>query len=294
MNTRWHEEDVAGRILDQIERGVVKGRVISIPAIAEDDDMLGRQTGDYLWDEPPYNYGHFLRQRQRESTSMMWAALYQQRPAPEEGDFFKAEWFKEVDIMPKGNLRIYGASDYAVTADGGDYTVHMVVGLDPHGRMYLCDVWRAQASSDVWVEAFCDLVLKWRPIGWAEEQGQIRSGIGPYLDRRQRERKAFVYREAFPTRGDKAVRAQSIRGRMALEGLYVPKAESWFSLFRNELLSFPAGKHDDQVDALGLIGQLLDIMVAGSSPAPKEPKTPATGYRPHRALVPQPGDWVAY
>jgi hypothetical protein len=55
-------------------------------------------------------------------------------------------------------LAIYGASDYAVTADGGDYTVHVVVGVDPEGRMYLLDLWRKQASSDVWIDAFCSLV----------------------------------------------------------------------------------------------------------------------------------------
>ncbi|MND01839.1 hypothetical protein D3C83_209900 [compost metagenome] len=52
MNTRWHEEDVAGRVLEQIERKEIKGRVISIPAIAEEEDLLGRQPGEYLWDEP--------------------------------------------------------------------------------------------------------------------------------------------------------------------------------------------------------------------------------------------------
>src|SRR5829696_2980174 len=87
--------------------------------------------------------------------------------------------------------------------------------------------------------------------------------VGPYLDRRQRERGAYAAREAFPTRGDKAVRAQSIRGRMALNGLYVPAGAQWLPAFRTELLTFPAGAHDDEVDALGLIGQLLDRMVLG-------------------------------
>jgi hypothetical protein len=58
MNTRWHEEDVAGRVLEQIERQEIKGRVISIPAIAEDNDPLGRQPGEYLWDEPK---GYIMR-----------------------------------------------------------------------------------------------------------------------------------------------------------------------------------------------------------------------------------------
>ena len=95
MNTRWHEDDVAGKVLAQIERKEIKGRVISIPAVAEADDPLGREPGEYLWEDPKgYDYGAFLRARQRETSPMMWAALYQQRPAPEEGDYFKVEWLK--------------------------------------------------------------------------------------------------------------------------------------------------------------------------------------------------------
>jgi hypothetical protein len=72
MNTRWHEEDVAGRVLEQIERKEIRGRVISIPATAEANDPLGREPGELLWDEPEgYNYGAFLRARQRETGPMM-------------------------------------------------------------------------------------------------------------------------------------------------------------------------------------------------------------------------------
>jgi predicted phage terminase large subunit-like protein len=295
MNTRWHEEDVAGRVLEQIERNEIKGRVISIPAIAEANDPLGRAPGEYLWDEPEgYDYAAFLRSRQRETSPMMWAALYQQRPAPEDGDYFKAAWLKPYDALPaRDSLRIYGGSDYAVTADGGDYTVHVVVGLDPDSRMYVLDLWRKQTASDEWIEAFCNLVNEWKPAGWAEEKGQISASVGPALDRRQRERKAYCYRQQFPTRGDKAVRAQSIRGRMALEGLYVPTGASWYPTFRSELLSFPAGKHDDQVDALGLIGQLLDQMVPGQRPKVPEKPKPDSGYRP-LSLGERPLDWILF
>ena len=128
-----------------------------------------------------------------------------------------------------------------------------------------------------WIEAFCDLVLRWRPLDWAEEQGQIKASVGPFLSRRQHERKAYVNREPFPTRGDKAVRAQSIRGRIALEGLYVPVHAPWYPAFRAELLGFPAGKHDGQVDALGLIGQLLDKMMA-CRPPKQDPELKRDGY----------------
>jgi predicted phage terminase large subunit-like protein len=268
IQTRWHEADLSGWLLEDHKH---EGwEVLDLPAI---DD-----GGKPLWPEQ-YDLAA-LEKIKLAIGARDWSALYQQRPTPDTGDYFKLDWLRPYEKAPaRDTLRIYGGSDYAVTSDGGDFTVHAVVGLDPEGRMYLLDLWRKQAASDTWVEAFCDLVLRWKPMGWAEEQGQIRSGVGPYLDRRQRERKAYVAREAFPTRGDKAVRAQSIRGRMAAEGLYVPTNAPWFPDFRSELLSFPAGKHDDQVDALGLVGQLLDRMVLGRKPSePDKPKN-ISGYK---------------
>ncbi len=275
IQTRWHEDDLAGRALQHND-----WTVISLPAVAEENDSLGRSPGQALWSDDEYGYGAQIEELRRTMPARTWSALYQQRPAPEEGDFFRSDWLRPYTTPPAAEtMRIYGGSDYAVTADGGDYTVHAVVGIDPEGRMYLLDLWRKQASSSDWVEAFCDLVRKWKPLGWAEEHGQIRSGVGPYLDRRQRERQAWCVREAFPTRGDKAVRAQSIRGRMALSGLYVPTGAPWYPDFRSELLSFPAGKHDDQVDAIGLVGQLLDKMINGAHPPAAAVRDNSSGYR---------------
>lgn len=280
MHTRWHDDDLAGRIERQLTSLGRSFRILKLPAEAQENDPLGREIGELLWDDPDgYNYGAFLRDRKEESTPRQWASLYQQNPVPDEGDYFKADWIRTVDILPdRSHLNIYGGSDYAVTADGGDYTVHVVVGLDPEGRMYLLDLWRGQTSSDAWVEAFCDLLAKWSPYDWAEETGQIRSSMGPLIERRMRERNVYTVREVFPTRGDKAVRAQSIRGRMAMNGLYVPTNAPWRNDLVSELLRFPAGVHDDQVDALGLVGQLLDKMDNGTKPVVKE-VTPAVGYK---------------
>ncbi len=279
IQTRWHEDDLAGRLLADQSAGGDQWDVISLPALAEQGDPLGRQPGQPLW--PEWEDTSELERKRRAVGPRDWSALYQQRPAPEDGDYFKVGWLKPyTTVPPLDTLAVYGASDYAVTADGGDYTVHIVVGVDPDGHMYLLDLWRKQASSDEWIEAFCSLVRQWKPREWAEEQGQIRAGVGPFLDRMQRERKAWVYRRDFPVRADKAVRAQSIRGRMAIDGLYVPQTAGWLADLRSELLSFPAGKHDDQVDALGLIGQLLDTISSGNKPATEEKKY-ASGYRPH-------------
>jgi predicted phage terminase large subunit-like protein len=236
---------------------------------------LGRKPGDFIWPEwfPPGHFEPFKR------NARTWNALFQQRPAPETGDFFRAEWLRHYEQTPdRETLRVYGASDYAVTKDGGNYTVHVVVGIDPHNQIYLLDLWRKQTGADEWVEQMCNMVATWRPLGWAEESGQIRAGIGPYLHKRLMERQLYVVRAPFPSRVDKSVRAQSIRGRMAMNGLYVPTYAGWYPDFKAELMLFPNGSNDDQVDALSLIGQVLDKMQPGekAKPPPAPPKVFST------------------
>ena len=254
IQTRWHEDDLSGWLLR--EHGHEGWDVLDLPAISDD--------GKALW---PEQYGlEALERIKRALPPRDWSALYQQHPTPDDGDFFQREWIIPVDKLPDvRTLRLFGASDYAVTEGGGDWTVHVVVGVDPKNQLWLVDLWRAQASPDKWVDAWCQLVRTWKPVEWAEETGQIRSGVGPFLIRRAMELGAWCARRQFPTRGDKAVRAQSIRGRMAMGGLRVLSDAPYFAALQHELLSFPAGKHDDQVDALGLIGQLLDHMDAGSA-----------------------------
>lgn len=255
IQTRWHEDDLSGWLLEEHQH---EGwTILNLPAI--DDD------GNALWPEQ-YDI-EALERIKRALPPRDWSALYQQRPAPETGDYFKREWIIPVDVIPPlAEMMVYGGSDYAVTADGGDYTVHAVIGVSSEDRMYLLDLWRSQSSSDRWVDSFCDLVRKWKPVGWAEETGQIKSGVGPFLVKRMLETEAYTAREQFPTRGDKAVRAQSIRGRMAMQGLHVPRDAPWVADFTTELMSFPVGVHDDQVDAIGLVGQLMDRMMQGNRP----------------------------
>lgn len=256
--TRWSEHDLGGRLLDDMRAGGWPWEVLRLPMEAERDDPLDRALGEPLW--PEWFTDQMRGDAKRDPRT--WSALYQQSPAPETGSYFLRDWLHPVQSLPpRDSLRIYGASDYAVTADGGDYTVHVVVGMDDTGRLWLLDMWRGQTSSDVWVDAFCAMVRMWKPIGWAEESGQIRAGVGPFLERSMREKQAYVARHDFPTRGDKAIRAQSIRGRMAVHGLMYLASSPWRSDLESELMTFPVGKHDDQVDALGLVGQLLDIMI---------------------------------
>ncbi len=281
VNTRWHEDDPPGRILPQNyngESGYIKGQdgndwyVVCLPAICErEDDPLGRNIGDRLWPEH-WSAKHFAPFMLDART---WSSLFQQRPAPETGSYFEAQWIKLygegtlTTVPDRDTMYVYGASDYATTSRGGDYTVHIVVGVDQYHDIYILDLWRQRATPDKWAESFCDLVEKWRPIGWAEETGQIKAAVGPFLHKMLLERQLYIARKPFPTKGDKSIRAQPIRGRMAQGKVYFPRDKPWFPELKRELLTFPAGTHDDMVDALGLIGQILDLMVRGE-PKKKE------------------------
>lgn len=272
INHRMHEDDLSGMLLAEQAAGGDRWDVVELKALNEDDESL--------WPEK-FSTEALHRIRRNTYPPSNWSALYQQNPTPDEGTYFLADWLKPyVEVPDRRTLQVYGASDYAVTDDGGDYTVHGVVGIDPEDRIYLLDLWRGRTTPDVWVETWCDLVEKWKPLGWAEETGQITKSVGPWRNKRALERRAFVACATFPTSGgDKSVRAQSIRGRMgtAGRGIYVPVHAPWYADFRSEILAFPAGRHDDIVDMLGLVGMILDRMVKGR-PVPKdaEPKILST------------------
>ena len=154
IGTRWHTDDIYGRLLERQEG---KWKVLSLPALAEGpNDPLGRAPGQPLWDDDSYGYASDLAIKKATSDARTWAALFQQSPVPAGGSYFEASWLRPVPTLPpRSSMRVFMGSDYAVTSAGGDYTVHCVVGVDSDDRLYLCDVWRGQTSSDVWIEEFC-------------------------------------------------------------------------------------------------------------------------------------------
>jgi predicted phage terminase large subunit-like protein len=271
--TRWHEDDLAGRILPEGyagESGMITARdgavwdVVCIPAQAEQNDLLGRAPGEYLWTSW-FDVEEFERIKNRPGGERSWSALYQQRPSPETGLFFQRQWLQYFTHRPE-HLQIYGSSDYAVTEDGGDFTVHGIIGVDHLDNLYMLDLWRGQTSSLEWVEAFCDLCEKWKPIGWAEESGQIIKGVGPFLVKRMDERKIYTARFQFTSSNDKPTRAQSIRGRVQQGKFFVPTNQPWVPGLVSEMMTFPAGVNDDQVDMMSLIGRVLPQLMGGRLP----------------------------
>ena len=256
IQTRWHEDDLGGWLLEEEKRGGDQWEVLSLPAIAGDSDPLGRAVGEPLW--PEWQDGDALDRIKGAVGPRTWSALYQQRPQPDEGTYFRREWFKRyaAEQKPK-HLHIYGTSDYAVTEDGGDFTVHRVWGVDQSGSLWLLDGWRGQTTSDVWIETQCDMVAKWKPLAWFGEAGVIAKAIEPMLRRRLIERKLGCRLEWLPSINDKPTRARGYQARAAMGKVNLPMGELG-DVDLDEYLRFPAGKNDDCVDCGSLIGRALD------------------------------------
>lgn len=269
--TRWHSDDIIGRITDPenpcydpIE--AKKWKIIRLPAIAEEEDPLGRKAGEPLWPER-YDLDFLLSQQRLDPLG--FAALYQQRPTVADGVLFRRETiqFYRPEQLPE-NLRIYAASDHAVEiSQRNDFTVLLTVGIDSQNNIYLLDCWWQKQRTDVVVEAMMTLARDRAPVLWWAEKGHISKSIGPFLRRRMHETGTmFTIREVTPA-GDKMQRAQPIAGRVAMGKVFFPLNAVWTERAISELLAFPNGTHDDFVDTLAYIGIGMMSQVAAAGPA---------------------------
>ena len=253
-NTRWHDDDLSGRLLAAQADGGDKWELISLPAIAD---------SSALW--PEWYPMERLEQIRSVLPARDWNSLYQQNPIPDDGEFFKGAWFGKYEKAP-ANLRIYGASDYAVTDGGGDYTAHGVFGLDAAQNLYVLDWWRGQTSADVWIERFCDLIQQHQPLCWFGEAGPIRRAVEPFMRARMIERDALCRVEWLASISDKPTRARSFQAMASMGKVLLPSNASWLGDVLAELMRFPAGKHDDSVDVCGLIGRGLQFIGTARKP----------------------------
>lgn len=269
MMTRWASNDLHGHI--EREHTSDGWLIVRLPAMGGPGDFLARDAGTPLW---PERWGAPQLERIRNTLLPRdWLALYQQAPSALEGSEFKRDWFRRYINTPS-KMTIYGSTDYAVTGDGGDWTVLLVWGIDHLGEAYLLDAWRGQTSSDVWAERQLDMQKTWRCMAWFGEAGPIRSSVEPFLQIRARERKIFPYLVWLPSITDKVSRARSFQARAAMGMIYLPHTQI-ANEGLEELCSFPTGSTDDFVDACTVFGRGLDMVVAAlattgqDSPGPK-------------------------
>lgn len=259
IQTRWHEDDIVGRLLDPTNpyynpEEAADWTLLEMPALAGEHDILGRKPGEALW---PERFGtKFLLEQQRRDPRA-FQALYQGRPTPEGGAFFTKEMIRtyKQDELPK-EVRYYCASDHAVSSEQNrDKTALVPVAVDKSGNVYILpDVWWKHAPTDEVVEAMLGLMKKYKPIYWWAERGHISKSLGPFLRKRMMEEHTFVSVVQVQPIADKQQRAQSIQGRMSMGMVYFPEWCQWWPAVREQMIRFPNGANDDFVDALAYIG----------------------------------------
>ncbi len=253
IQTRWHQDDLAGRILPEDwngESGEIACRdgniwtVICLPAKCErEDDPIGRNPGDYLWPEwfDPKHWAQF------EANPRTWSALYQQRPAPLEGDLFKVDKIQVVDEIPPGT-RFVRAWDLGGTEGGGDPTAGALIGETREGRILIADMVHGQW--DPWgveerIVRTANLDGRKVPIFLPQDPGQAGKSQVAYLVGKL---KGFTVRSSVMS-GDKITRAEPFSSQVNAGNVLMLRG-GWNYPLREELRMFPNGAHDDQVDAL--------------------------------------------
>lgn len=266
IQTRWHEDDLAGRLLEQQKHGGDQWEIINLEAITNE----GTDKEEALW--PAWYPIEALKRIQANVGAREFSALYQQKPQPEEGVYFKREWFNRYTLgeHPK-NTNPYGAGDYAVSDGEGDFSEEGIIEVDSDKNIWFTDWWSGQTSPDVWISTTIDLMLKHNPEVWLAESGVIRKATEPYLRSTMEQRNAWTVLEWLTTSGDKRAMARSFQGMAAAGKVYIPLCE-WGDALIDQLIRFDSGVYDDKVDVCGLFGRYLAEMWASSTDEPEPEK----------------------
>ncbi len=280
--TRWHEDDIVGRLTDPrnpcySKEEAANWKILHLPALAEANDPLGRQKDEALWEER-----HSVKRLKamRRLNPRGFNANYQGRPTPEDGVFFKREWLKgyRLEDLP-ASLRMYAASDHAVgQKQENDKTCLLMVGVDDKDHIWIMpDLFWERSGTEVMVERMIDMMELHKPLVWWGENDHIMKSVGPFLFKRMQERKVYCSVEPITAAKDKRTRAQAIKGRMSMGMVHFPIFAPWWGEAMDELLKFDRGRHDDFVDALAHVGRELGRMQRASKPVNNNVIEPKAG-----------------
>lgn len=239
IQTRWHEDDLPGRLLR--EHADENWTVINMPAIAEVDDDF-RKAGEALWPERfPLETLKAIRSA---IGGAAWTSLYQQQPSAAEGAIFRREWWRFFREQP-GCSRVVQSWDTAFKSGAeNDYSVCTVWGVTEMGY-YLLWLWRDRVEFPELKRRMGWLAQQWRPTQILIEDRA--SGQSLIQELRHSTRLPII---AVKVDSDKLARAQSITPLVEAGRVFLPETAPWLNDFMDELAAFPRGTHDDCVDSV--------------------------------------------
>lgn len=243
-NTRWHEDDLIGRLLNDMPPNF---EVVSFPALAGESDILGREPGEMLWPQRFYDDPNYAKRRFK-LTDYWWSALYQQRPSPEGGGILKEDDWQFYHALPEGidqwiqswelSLKDTALNDFSVgqvwaRKGASNYLVKSVRGH--FSLQQVADHMRAFTRE--FPKALAKLVED--------------TALGPALKQTLQHEVAGIV--PIIPKGSKRSRAEAIVPLMQAHNVYVPgdsvnDCPKWVKDLIGECSSFPKGTHDDQVD----------------------------------------------
>ncbi|MGW7932818.1 hypothetical protein BU107_06980 [Staphylococcus xylosus] len=242
IQTRWHEDDFIGRLLDKSPRNWIRLR---LPAIAEDeDDLLNREIGAPLCPELGFHKA-WAEQKKKEVGSRTWASLYQQRPSPTEGNIFNRNWWQYYKELP------YGITDFIISwdltfkdADSSDYVVGQVWGKKGANK-YLIDQVRDKMDFPTTISAVKNLAKKYPKARTKLIEDKAN---GPaVIATLKREISGII---PVNPEGGKVVRAQAVTPMIESGNVYLPENKAFTYDLIEECASFPNGVNDDMVDSM--------------------------------------------
>lgn len=254
--TRWHEDDLGGRLLQEAETGGDKWRVLSLPALAEPKpgkpDPLHRRTGMALW--PEWENEEALDRKRRVSGEREWASQFQQRPTPTDGILFKEEFLKKVPSIPFGDKIETECRgwDLAATEQTGtrnpDWTVGVRIARLTSGRYLVTDVVRMRGSPSDVESIITETTKNDGPdviVSIPQDPGQAGKAQVTYL---AGQLAGHIIKTNTET-GSKSTRAMPVASQAEVGNLLFLD-RSWTETMFSEMKTFPSGLKDDQVDAL--------------------------------------------
>lgn len=300
--TWWSADDWAGRIQEAMNAGDGdKFEIVRYPAINEYGDEYVLEDDSIVEIQPGRLVPAGARMTRQQGTAIhparytteamlrikrnliaggqkrVWDALYQQNPVPDEGNFFNKEMFRYYGSPPaRSELYVYQAWDFAISeGKESDYTVGVCIGQDHYDNLYILDVRRFRSGDGGYIiDEILDFAATWNADVLGFEDGQIWKAIEFQFQKRCEERRQYPSYELLKPLTDKMVRANPLKGRMQLGKVFFDKHAPYFTDLHKEFLHFPAGKHDDQVDA---VAWTIRLTLSRSAPKReiKEPKMPS-------------------
>lgn len=277
MHQRWHPEDLAGEIqrISQEKRKADQFRVLVYPAIAEEDDIIGRKPGEPL--DPVRWPLHALEAWQAGMPEADWLALFQQRPVRAEGGFFKADWFRF--YMPKDlpkSVYWYIGVDFAVsTSSYADSTSIVPYAIDSERNLYLAPDFVLERLEPLdAAKQLLDLVAKYKPLFVASEKGVIQRVMAPILKSLMRERNQYCTIHEIVRSDAKHIIASTFQSRMQQGKVFFPDNNLIRHHALPQLLNFipdADNTHDDFIDASSNLCVMIDKLVP-PVPPPVAPK----------------------